>query len=531
MRRKNFHAVIAMVAFSGIMMANPSAVLGVENNVDDVLTEVPASAKDSLFLLDTYIMEGGLRHYAWSGKFVSVAVGVNNDVYFKDICSNYLFNTYVKGTIDGDTIRIPVGQHVFHQDADPAQGIEEADLYLAAANINEDSTEVVVNTADKYIRFVKERDGTIRSLENCGAAYVDDLGVAHATNYTYRYQPFNIQTATVKLPEDAESVKYVLTYKNEPDGKEVVAEAYVIDAGDKVFVRGLTRNVQGWVEGSVEGDSVYFKSHQYVGRYNNGELENDYAVFFNGAHATDDFDLWGRVYQTTDWISFYFDRNKGLLSSEESVTETIGSQNPYGHIVAPSLRKMTDTGGENIRLANPTIEDYRNYVFQSIVSVNVPAHDSEGRPLDKEKLSYRFYLDDAEVPFAFTTSDYHYIEQDLVEIPYAYLDYDGLGSDISMGDSEDSRKIVFYTSFKKIALQMLYTDNGKTVVSDKYVYDVDKKTGEVVGGIVLPNPELSVKSVVYTDMSGRVIENPQQGVFIEVKTFSDGSRKISKIRR
>ncbi len=529
MERRNFYAGIAIVAFSGIMAANPAAVSEVVKNADDILTEV--SAKDSLFLLDTYIMEDGLRHFTWSGKFVSVAFGSDNDIYFKDICAGYKFNTYVKGTIDGDTIRIPVGQHVFHQDADPDHGIEEADLYLAAANINEDSTEVVVNAADKYIRFVKEKDGTIRSMENCGAAYVDDSGVARATNYTYRYEPFNIQAETVKLPENADSVKYALTFKNEPDGKDVVAEAYVIDAGDKVFVKGLTRNVQGWVEGTVEGDSVYFKSYQYVGRYNNGELENDFAVFFNGAHATDDFDLWGRVYRTTDRIGFYYDKNNGLLSSKECVTESVGTQNPYGHIVEPMLQKIDNTGGENVRPANPTIENYQNYVFQSIVSVNVPAHDSEGRPLDKEKLSYRFYLDDAEAPFAFTTSDYHYIEQDLVEIPYTYLDYDGLGSDISKGDSEDSRKIVFYTSFKKLAIQMLYTDNGKTVVSDKYVYDVDKKTGEVVGGIVLPNPELSVKSVVCADMSGRVVENPRQGIFIEVKTFSDGSQKITKIRR
>ena len=41
---------------------------------DDIITTLPSTAKDSLYLEDTYIMSGvRLQHYTWSGHFHHLA--------------------------------------------------------------------------------------------------------------------------------------------------------------------------------------------------------------------------------------------------------------------------------------------------------------------------------------------------------------------------------------------------------------------------------------------------------------------------
>lgn len=499
---------------------------------DDILTEVPATAKDSLFLQDTYIMSGyGMQHYTWSGHFYHIAFDENGkDVYFKNLCSEYVFDTYVKGEIDGNTIKIPTGQHVFHQDADYDNGLEEADLYLSSAKINEDGTEVVVDNESQYILFDIGEDGVLRSRDGYGAAYVDPTGYLLAKNYTYQFEPFDTLKAIVNVPADAEIIKYDMEYLTATEGSKMTKTADVIINGDEVFVKGLSQYNEGWVKGVVDGDSVRFKSHQYLGRYSNSEnLENDFAVFFNGAYDTGEWDVMGRVYATIPDIAFKYDKETSSLVSAKCVTETIGEKNPYSHMVEPKLTP-SETGGVFLPAtpAAPSITSYRNYVFTYRMTVKVPSYDTDGKPLDTERLTYRFYMDGE--PFTFSTSEYNYIDEEMAEVPYNYLDGNGYGSDIMKG-ADDERIITLYREFSKIAVESVYTVDGVTNVSDKYEYDVKTQTGGTTTGIQDVDKNSNVKPVIYTDMTGRITSNPGKGIFIRTEVMDNGSRKSVKIMK
>ena len=501
---------------------------------DDIITILPETATDKLYIQDTYIMSGyNMQHYTWSGHFYYIAYDENGkDVYFKNICSEYLFNTYVKGEIDGNTIKIPVGQHVFHQDTDIDEGLEEADLYLSSAKYDSINDEIVLDDS-KYITFNIAEDGTITMPEGYGAAYVDPTGYVLAKNYTYKFEPFDLNSI-VTPPDNIEAKKYDMTYYDKPGGDSLKTMVDVAFDGADVYVKGLAPQTGGWVKGTIENDSVRFASRQFVGRYNNDEdITNDFAVFFNGAYDTGESGLFGRIYATTDNIAFAYDKETGTLSTDKCVTETIGDQNSYSHIVSPTLTPSATSGEfKPAKPATPTITSYKDYVFSFRMTVNIPSYDTEGNPIDTNNLTYRFYMDGQ--PFTFSTSEYYYIDEDMDELPYSYADADGMGSDIQMGwDNPDERTITLYREFSKIAVESEYTIDGTTNTSDRYVYDVASKTGTVepnegTTNIYSANTDAKVVKVIYTDMSGRVIKNPQKGLYICTHIMSDGSKTSKK---
>lgn len=492
---------------------------------DDIITTLPSTAKDSLYLEDTYIMSGvRLQHYTWSGHFHHLAFDADQKtIYIKNLCSEYVFNTYVKGTIDGDSIVVPTGQHVFHQDA--GDGKEEADLYLKAVRINDDSTGVVVDSETANIVFYVSKNGVLRTKANVGAAYVDPTGYVLAKNISYQFEPFDSLSALVQLPAKADTLVYDLKYKTETGEPEVGTKAVVAFAGNDVYVKGLSLNVPGWIKGSLKDGLVVFPSHQYLGRYNHAaDLESDYAVFFNGAKDTGESGLFGEIYATVDSVAFTYDAATKSFSTTQSVTETIGTVNPYSHMVEPSLTPSSAIGYEPAVPEAPSIQNFKRMGFNYWLNIMVPSLDVDGKPLNTDSLSYRLIVDDK--PFTFSKSEYNWIESDMTELPYSYLDYQGLGSDI-MNMGGDMRRITFFANHKTIAIESIYRMNGTVNVSKRYVYDVASNSGVLTGiGNVQGKP--AVDGVEYVDLHGRKVSTPRHGVFVKIEKRQDGTTVTSK---
>ena len=93
----------------------------------------------------------------------------------------------------------------------------------------------------------------------------------------------------------------------------------------------------------------------------------------------------------------------------------------------------------------------------------------------------------------------------------------------------NSRIVYFYsTGFDSFGIQLLYKDGDKVYKSDmaKFVFDKD---GEPVAGIKNTTDFGSaVKSVSYTDLSGRSISKPNKGIYIKTVRFADGTQKTIK---
>ena len=525
MKKIIFTAILLMSAGAGMAQSlvhvyRPSA------STDDIITTLPSTAKDSLYLEDTYIMSGyALQHYTWSGHFHHIAFDENGtDVYIKNICNDYVFDTYIKGTIISDSIVIPTGQHIFHQDA--GEGQDEVDFYLRAVKINDDSTDVVLDSTKASIVLYVDANGTIHTKGNVGAAYADSTGAMLTKNITYQFVPFDTLTAMVNLPEGVDSVAYDLVYKAETGGNNVGGKAVVAFDGNDVYVKGLSLNKKGWVKGLLQDNVITFPSHQYLGRYNNDEnLERDFAVFFNGAEDTGEKDLFGEVYATTDSVAFQYDPETKAFSTQQAVTETIGANNSYSHMVAPSLTPSS-TGGEYLPAvpATPTIKSFKNFVFTYFLNVTIPSTDVDGKPLNTDSLYYRFIVDGE--PFTFSTSEYNYIDENMTELPYAYQDEGGYGNDI-VNVGGDERRITFYSNHSTFGVETVYRINGVENVSDRYVYDVASQTGEVVPNGI-ESLQADAKNVTLYDLAGHRVVTPQHGVYIKKERLQNGSTRATK---
>lgn len=509
---------------------------GPEPDYGQVITELPDGARSSLYLLDTWLLSGfGLQHYTWSGKYDYVS-SLGDEVYILDICGMYRFGTYVKGTLleKGSILRVEMGQQVFHQAEDPDTGTEQADVYLYALSLNEPGDDVEILLDREYVDFSVDENGVITLPDNLGLAYVGQDGHVLAKNLGYTFEPFDIETATVTPPADSVALPYKLTYSNEPDAKpntrggvNLVAD----DATATIYVQGLAKTMtEGWIKGTLDGDKVVFESRQFLGTYVN-DNQDQFAVFFNGAEATDEMGVFGRVYKTLPDVTFAYDKENETLKTDKCVTETIGDINPLSHMVTPELIPDKSDDFRPATPANSTILSWRRFGFVYELMVDVPSVDTEGDLLDVNCLWYRLYLDGLEEPFVFDTDTYHYIENDMVEIPWDYQDQDGIGYDITKWTDEDTRRIFFYDQPKVIAIESVYTIDDKTRVSQRYYYDIENGVGSYENPLLFTGTHSigSEVRVFYTTLDGQHLENPGPGVCMKTVQYPDGVRKTTKI--
>lgn len=500
-----------------------------------IITDLPDTAIEELYTLDTWIMSGILmQHYTWSGKFDYLAFD-DDVVYFKNICSEYVFDTYVKGDIinNGTTIRIPMGQHVFHQNAD-SYGTERADVYLQAIKVNSTDTDLELEPEKEYVDFTIDENGVISLPYGYGIAYVGHDGYLLAKNIGYKFQPFDMEKATVVPPQNAEVLNYAVSYASETGGDRTKkAGIKVIFDGNDVYVQGLAKTMsEGWIKGNLTDNKVIFPSVQYVGTYVNDYGTGSFAVYFNGAYDTGEMGLFGTIYETQDNITFTYNPTTGTLTSEDCATETIGSVNPLTHIVAPELTRVEEIVYGPAIPATPKIVNWASRGFMYELKVDVPSIDVEGNPLDVENLVYRFYVNGQ--PFEFKKSEYNYIEENMFDIPWGYQDANGIGYDIINENGEDRRKIYFYFKPTEIAVESEYTINGVSNKSNKYVYNVQTGQGyEEVNDTpsIIENFEgKEINNVEFIDLTGKCVSNPQRnGIYVKVTHYTDGSVKSEKV--
>lgn len=114
---------------------------------------------------------------------------------------------------------------------------------------------------------------------------------------------------------------------------------------------------------------------------------------------------------------------------------------------------------------------------------------------------------------------------EVTDIPLTY------NNNVDLMAYNNSRIVYFYTTgFKSFGIQLLYKDGDKVYKSDmaKFVFDKD---GEPVAGIKNATANdfgSAVKSVSYTDLSGRTISKPNKGIYMKTMRFADGTQKTIK---
>ena len=207
----------------------------------------------------------------------------NGDVYIKDIISTYRTNSWVKGTLDGNTITIPTGQLVGHSGyfAVPHVlywGVRDDRFYFKddardAITFTIDGDQITLNgtSEDNIIGVFYESDGNV-DFSNFGD---------YESVYSFDHDFVPLDVVTVTPPAGLETETWY-TRGHYYEGSSVPFRGQVnlgFD-GDDVYLQGLFAGYpDAWMLGVINDGVVTFDGMQVL-----GELDGQtvYAVGYNG---------------------------------------------------------------------------------------------------------------------------------------------------------------------------------------------------------------------------------------------------------
>lgn len=460
--------------------------------------------------------EGEVHHYtrsgsAWTvtastlvteasqdGLFMEVVFAPDGKtVYLKDPVSTYQYDSYVSGTLsdDGKTITVPFGQVVAHY---PLYNLDITFGFVEMSGYENHLTGIAV---EEDIIYTIDDKGVI-SLQ--GSSYYKPAGLIYGDDTTWlgygdcysRYTPTS--GTPLVAPEGLTTETYRLEY-NSADGRQ----GHVIEVGfdgNDIYMRGAsTTYPDGWFRGTFDGTTATFLP-QY-----SGNTEKSTIFFLPGRPVVPSEEAAGTydpatLWEKTDALTFTYDAATKTFTSEGSLYVATSMTTPY-YLEAyecPSFAPFSDKGAVPCDPKFVSYSDkYLNEYGYFDIQFNLSPNDTEGNPLDLNKLFYRIYLDDEQMTFY--TDDYsqfpRYGYGDLEELPYDFTE----GFDI-MGPGYLS---IYAHGVDRVGCQLVYYGNGETTYSNITNYDVNtKKTDTVLVGLGTVLSESATTLPAY-DLNGR----------------------------
>lgn len=348
------------------------------------------------------------------------------------------------------------------------------------------------------------------------------LGLADENDNWFGYGEFNtvftpFTDKLVELPAGLTPEKWGMT-NNGYDGHFINAAI----SGNDIYLQGVsTYFPQSWIKGTIDGTSISFDSHQYIG------IEQAYThyCFFNGADIVPVFNEYYQEYEDTyvtkEKATFTYDPTTRILTSGESdglSVTTLGEKLilQVQTFANPTIRPIP--ADMSLTPANPIITLYEpydpDYEFGG-TEFTLPVTNTDGILLDKANIYYRIYLDNE--PLTITPADYPSLTESYTLIPYN-LD---AGSDILV-DGANHLFFFYEKDFERFGIQSVYID-GEAEHPSEIVY------ADAASVSAITPDAATVVSTVYYDLSGRPVANPASGLYIRRATLSDGTHSTTKV--
>lgn len=491
----------------------------------ELITEVPEGR------VETYTVSGiayynslfGVAASSFVGNIGEVVFCDDNTVYIKNPISQFATGTYLKGTIEGDEITIPTHQPIYQENYEG----EIYNYYIERVVYKEDESGAwyYIDDASSEIKFALRNDTLVMDEDPDGdvlLGFCDDLGdwMGYG-DYATVYAPMTDKP--VDAPADLALEDWTVRYAG--DGHKVK----VGFSGSDVYVGGLSEMMpDAWIKGTVDGGKVVIPSGQYLGPLADYNC-HVYLLTAGTKVVWDDYyERYVTDYYTTDQIELTYDADAKTMTADSENDSTMfinsGKERVYylEEISAPEFRYYTPVKGA-AKPATPEFSYFMAYdesYGMGYFDVLVPKFDVDGNMLDTDKLHYNIFVDDE--LFTFYPDEYTYLTEEMTDVPYDFTDdYDILI------DGAVKEIYYYFTGFEKIGVRSTYTsEDGVATDSDIAWYYVN---GEPTGIGTAAAEGGDVKSVTYTDLSGRRIMKPAHGLYIKTETYADGTQKSVKM--
>ena len=438
---------------------------------DPVITDQPKGeyvnyvrSSDALYYYWGYIFQTQV-----AGAAGDVVFGSDGEVYFKNLITQYSCDSWTKGTINGNTIKIKFPQPALNYDG------MEYDLFLGT--YNEESWFTATPEATLTLNY-DPTTGDITTIKGSdfetGAM---QIGLCASDGSWAGYTDWNIRLAKmtdepVAIPQGLESTTYSLSASGYAGS--IVNVGF---QGDDIYVQGIYNELPGaWVKGTISNGKAIFKTGQYLGS------DGSYHQYLVSATAEELWDDWYEEWYTEYTLSdndivFDYDATTKTLSNSSCFLINAGKDEVYYSLAFnnATIAPFTETA------ATPTAPELTSYNYYGYSShdyygwwafeFNIQTTDVDGNFILPEKLSYKFYgrVGDDVLPITLTANSYQNLDEDMDEVPYGFTD----GWDIYAG------AIYFYaTGFDAIGMQTVYRGGGEEHASEISWLEVGEKQPE-----------------------------------------------------
>lgn len=313
-------------------------------------------------------------------------------------------------------------------------------------------------------------------------------------------------------PADLKTEKWV--WKDEYDNGFVD----VGFTGNEVWINGMDRDLpDAWIKGTVEGDKIKFASGQYLGP----DFDILYLSYFYGAklittEPEDPDEAPVMTAELLDFAEFSYDVEKKFMSLD---TDYVINSSPDRAFPLYAYQGVTvELQNRNVNAVPATPYDleysYDDYSECGVVWVQIPQTDVDGNLLDAEKLFYTISLDGKE--FTFSPDDYMDIDEETTLVPYK-LD----GFDFYVEGTDHTVYLYGADPKESVSVRSVYfNENGEKLESAPVTEDLSSVEAIEAGEEV---------AVEWTDLQGRRVSRPANGVFIRTARYADGSVRHTKV--
>lgn len=452
------------------------------------------------------------------GDWSRMVVTDGGEVYVENPINAFYTNSWMKGyKAKGDTICFDFPQAIYCEEG--FGGTEYG--YLFRMKLTDDGKNYKVDSVGQTMKYVFRNDSLIK---------VDDdmLGVGMEDGSWISYGELTSRNRIVGdndvKPANPESVRDgMMLYMNGTTPSQYPVKWAV--EGNDVYIGSLTTNLQGyWIKGELRNGVAMFPSCSPLGI---DTITRSYIYAMNATLTEQEDPYTGTYYEPSfldEPMDFDYDAAEGTLFFRGTLVvnkgrNTMKPSTAFDIYQHPQISQWEDNPGQPLP---PIFTNYMPFGPSPYggedggIEFKISFYDVDGNFLNPTKLYYNIYFDNE--LYTFTPDEYTDLTFNMTDVPFAYKDRDFEHVD------ENTRRIYFYHDHKQFGVEAFYIDGDTRIGSGITTYDVDPdavKDQSWTGK--------QIESVSYTDLAGRQIDHPAQGVSLRTVRYSDGTVRTQKV--